>query len=96
MKYEIDDETRGLLEEVLQLAQRVVDLQYNDDTADDLQLILEETADRFGIRQTEVIVEDDGAGKLTITLRADEEHAKPAKPTLTIVADNDKPEGPKR
>ena len=95
MKYEIDDETRGLLEEVLQLAQRVVDLQYNDDIADDLQLILEETADRFGIRQTEVIVEDDGAGKLTITLRA-EEQPKPAKPTLTIVADNDKPEGPKR
>ena len=95
MKYEIDDETRGLLEEVLQLAQRVVDLQYNDDIADDLQTILEETADRFGIRQTEVIVEDDGAGKLTITLRA-EEQPKPAKPTLTIVADNDKPEGPKR
>lgn len=95
MKYEIDDETRGLLEEVLQLAQRVVDLQYNDEIADDLQIILEETADRFGIRQTEVIVEDDGAGKLTITLRA-EEQPKPSKPTLTIVADNDKPEGPKR
>ena len=94
MKYEIDDDTRELLEEVLQLAQRVVDLQYNDAIAADLQLILDETAERFGIRQTELIVDDDGAGKITITVMREPEPT--TKPKLTIVADNDKPEGPKR
>jgi len=94
LKYEIDDDTRELLEEVLQLAQRVVDLQYNDDIAADLQLILDETAERFGIRQTELIVDDDGAGKITITVKTEPEPTP--KPKLTIVADNDKPEGPKR
>ena len=33
-QYEVDDETGELLETVLQFAQRLVDLQYDDDTAD--------------------------------------------------------------
>ena len=94
MKYEIDDDTRELLEEVLQLAQRVVDLQYDQEIEADLQLLLAETAERFGIRQTELIVDDDGEGKITITVKT--EPTEPTKPKLTIVADNDKPEGPKR
>lgn len=94
MKYEIDDDTRELLEEVLQLAQRVVDLQYNEAIEADLQLILDETAERFGIRQTQLIVDDDGEGKITITVKSEPEPTP--KPKLTIVADNDKPEGPKR
>ena len=32
--YEVDEDTRELLTEVLSLAQRVIDLQYDDDTAD--------------------------------------------------------------
>jgi hypothetical protein len=72
LKYTIDDDTRSLLEEVLQLAQRMVDLQYNDDVADDLQLILNETADRFGITTTELILEDNGQGTVTITVKSEE------------------------
>lgn len=87
--YTLDEDTQSLLEEVLQLAQRVVDLQYDDETAEDLQLLLTECADRFGIRQTEVEVSDDGAGTITVTLLNPDEPKPKKKPTLTVVSSRD-------
>ena len=47
--YEVDEDTRELLTEVLSLAQRVIDLQYDDDTADSLEDMLITLSNRFGI-----------------------------------------------
>mgnify|MGYP001116381403 CR=1 FL=1 len=85
--YTIDEDTRSLLEEVLQMAQRVVDLQYDDDAAEDLQSILAATADRFGIATTEFVIEDDGEGTITMTLSEPE---KP-KPKFRVIS-NDTPD----
>ena len=45
--YEVDEDTRELLTEVLSLAQRVIDLQYDDDTADSLEDMLIVLSNRF-------------------------------------------------
>ena len=47
--YEITSTDRQLLEEVLNMAQRTVDSQYDDDVADSMQLLLADVADQFGI-----------------------------------------------
>tara|TARA_R110000850_G_C9785496_1_gene448814 strand:+ start:165 stop:404 length:240 start_codon:yes stop_codon:yes gene_type:complete len=47
--YHIDQGTKTLLEQVLNMAQRTVDVQYDDDVADSMQLLLSDVADQFGI-----------------------------------------------
>jgi hypothetical protein len=47
--YDIDDGTKTLLEQVLNMAQRTVDVQYDDDVADSMQLLLADVAVQFGI-----------------------------------------------
>ena len=47
--YDIDLGTKTLLEQVLNMAQRTVDSQYDDDVADSMQLLLADVADQFGI-----------------------------------------------
>ena len=47
--YDIDHGTKTLLEQVLNMAQRTVDVQYDDDVADSMQLLLADVADQFGI-----------------------------------------------
>tara|TARA_B110000967_G_scaffold199773_1_gene234591 strand:+ start:1339 stop:1578 length:240 start_codon:yes stop_codon:yes gene_type:complete len=47
--YDIDQGTKTLLEQVLNMAQRTVDSQYDDDVADSMQLLLADVADQFGI-----------------------------------------------
>ena len=47
--YEVDEDTRELLTEVLSLAQRVIDLQYDDDVADSLEDMLITLSNRFCI-----------------------------------------------
>ena len=47
--YDIDLGTKTLLEQVLNMAQRTVDIQYDDDVADSMQLLLADVADQFGI-----------------------------------------------
>jgi hypothetical protein len=47
--YDIDQGTKTLLEQVLNMAQRTVDVQYDDDVADSMQLLLADVAVQFGI-----------------------------------------------
>ena len=54
MKYELDEITTSLLEEVLNMAQRTVEIQYDGEMADSMQLVLAEVADRFNITASEV------------------------------------------
>ena len=44
----------SLLEEVLNMAQRTVDCQYDTEIADSMQLVLAEVAERFNIASSEV------------------------------------------
>lgn len=71
-KYEVDEETKELLEEVLGLAQRVVDLQYDDEMGDILQDMLIELSDRFNIQSSEVSVTVDDDGTITAKIVSDE------------------------
>ena len=52
--YEITSTDRQLLEEVLNMAQRTVDSQYDDEVADSMQLLLSDVADLFGIASSTV------------------------------------------
>lgn len=102
MKYEIDTDTRACLEETLQMAQRFVDLQLDDAIASDCQLILNTLAEAFGIEQTELIVETDDDGTITITQATDDQSKRmteldggvSVKPKLTVVSDNTEPTKP--
>ena len=77
--------------ELLSLAQRVIDLQYDDDIADELEAVLVSVAKEFGIETTEVNVDVSEDGKTyTIT------HHEPAEPDFPgwtpklILGDKDK------
>ena len=91
--YEIDDDTRTCLTEVLSLAQRVVDLQYADDVAEELEGYLVSVAQAFGIETTKMTVDVSEDGK-TYTVTADETVPHPeaeARWTPTVI-EGDKPE----
>jgi phage portal protein BeeE len=62
--YTIDKGTTMLLEEVLNIAQRTVEAQYDDATADSMQIILAEVAHVFGIVSHDV---DRDTGEITPT-----------------------------
>ena len=53
-QYQIDATTLSLLEEVLNMAQRTVEIQYDSEIADSMQLVLAEVAERFNITSSEV------------------------------------------
>lgn len=75
-KYTLEPDDQTLLEEVFNLAQRMVDLQMDDDTAGELQELLNASAETFGITQAEVHIEDDGEGTIRITFAEAEEPKK--------------------
>ena len=87
VKYSVDDETRALIEDVLGMAQRVVDLQYDDNTGDDLQAILLEVAHRFGIPTQEVDVKVSEDGVITAAIKPQEptQPLKDTRPKLVTV-----------
>ena len=71
--YKLDEGTMGLLEEVLNMAQRTVEIQYDPEIADSMQLVLAEVAERFDIVASTV----DESGQVT-PLRS-------GPPNLTVV-----------
>jgi len=88
--YEIDEDTRTCLTEVLSLAQRVVDLQYADDVAEELEGYLVSVAERFGIETTKMTVDVSEDGK-TYTVTTEPEADPTPKWTPTVI-EGDKPE----
>jgi len=88
--YEIDEDTRTCLTEVLSLAQRVVDLQYADDVAEELEGYLVSVAEAFGIETTKMTVDVSEDGK-TYTVTTDVEEPQATPPKLTVI-EGDKPE----
>lgn len=87
--YDVDEDTRTCLTEVLSLAQRVIDLQYDDDAADELEQYLVTVASRFGIETTKMTVDVSEDGRTFTVTHDDDEPEKPSwKPT---VIEGDKP-----
>ena len=71
-KYELEDKERELLESVFSMAQRVVDLQYDDAIAEELQSILLDSAELFDIEMNEMILnEDPEPGEIRIRFKED-------------------------
>ncbi len=91
-KYTLDEYEQELMEEIFNMAQRVVDLQIDDETAQELQHILEDGADLFGIRQQEVTVTEDPEGTLRISVtELSDKQQTPQGPKLTVI-DGDLPD----
>ena len=57
-EYEVDQETRELLEAALNMVAQTATLQINEDSALGLLEICDELADRFGIESHEITVKD--------------------------------------
>ena len=89
-KYTLDADEQELMEEIFNMAQRVVDLQVDDDTAQELQYVLEDGANLFGIRQQaiEVTETDDGSLRISVSELSDKADAVPK---LRVI-DGDKPD----
>lgn len=72
-KYELEPSERELLESVFSMAQRVVDLQYDDAVAEELQNILLDSAELFDIEMHEMILnEDPETGEIRIRFKENE------------------------
>ena len=88
--YDVDEDTRTCLTELLMLAQRVIDLQYDAETAEELEQYLVTVAERFGIETTKMTVDVSDDGR-TYTVTAEREEPPNAPPRLTVI-EGDKPE----
>ena len=85
--YALDDDTQELLESCMNLAQTVIDLQQDQETAETMQYELEELADRFNISRARVITTESANedGSIDITVRLEPEHEPPK---LTVIEGN--------
>ena len=85
--YAIDDDTQELLESAMNLAQRVIDLQEDDETAESMQYELEELAERFNIQRARIVTtetaREDGSVDFNIKLEPDA-----VKPKFTVIDGN--------
>lgn len=96
-KYEIEDSDRETIEAVLAMAQRIVDLQYDEATEQELQNLLLDVADMFAIETHSMVVTEREDGTITVTAVSDEQSRKmsdnPLGWTPRIISnDDDKPE----
>ena len=86
-KYVIDDDTQELLESCMNLAQYIVDIQQDDETAVSMQYELEELAERFNIQRGRVTTtqttREDGSVDLNIKIEQDKQP-----PKLTVIEGN--------
>ena len=71
-KHVLSEDLKLCVQEVLGLAQRTVDLQYDDETQDELQDILLVVSDAFDIQSSEVHVEVAEDGTITAKIVSDE------------------------
>lgn len=71
-KHVLSEDLKLCVQEVLGLAQRTVDLQYDDETQDELQDILLVVSDAFDIQSSEVHVEVAEDGTITAKIVAEE------------------------
>jgi len=91
--YDIDEETRELLEAALNMVAQTATLQLNEDSATGLLDICDAIAERFGIESHEITVKDETPnyddGDSSITVYRAEHRNKRGRPKLKVIH-NDK------
>ena len=91
-KIEITQETIEILTEVLTMAQRTVDMQYDDDTAVAMETLLIMCAETFGIESAEMTIEDHADGSYTVSPNPREPHKPKTKGWTPKVIINNGPD----
>tara|TARA_B110000977_G_scaffold132740_1_gene169086 strand:- start:15036 stop:15323 length:288 start_codon:yes stop_codon:yes gene_type:complete len=91
MKYDIDEDTKDLLGEIMTWAQAMIDLQVDDEVRDEMQDVMTDLADIMGITYKEIHVQesvnDKGQTVVQVVLSDDEvEEPAPKKSHLTLVS----------
>ena len=94
MVYSVDDETKGLLTELLNITEGLADLQMTDESTEELRLLNRMLGERFGIEFSEIVLESDqdsdGNPRFTVkSYREKEEAPREAGSHLRLVSDND-------
>tara|TARA_X000001036_G_C20055269_1_gene552637 strand:+ start:169 stop:510 length:342 start_codon:yes stop_codon:yes gene_type:complete len=92
--YEIDQETRDMLEAILNMIGGVADLQADDDSREDVYALGDEVATRFGVPlvKADAIPGKTVDGEEVTVLRFRSDSTEKSPPKLTVVSDNtDKP-----
>lgn len=92
--YSVDDETKQLLTELLNLVEGLADLQMTDEATEELRLLNRMVGERFDIEFSEIVVESDqdSDGNPRFTVRTYREPRAADKPSyLRLVSDNDNP-----
>ena len=94
MVYSVDDETKGLLTELLNLVEGLADLQMTDESTEEMRLLNRMVGERFGIEFSEIVLESDkdseGNPRFTVkTYRSKDEVADERPSYLRLVSDND-------
>jgi dTDP-4-dehydrorhamnose reductase len=98
--YDIDEETRELIEAALNMVAQTATLQLNEEAATSLLDICDAIAERFGIDSHEIAVRDDepdyDSGDASITVYRAEHRTTRAKPKLKVIhgdkLNSDKPD----
>ena len=88
-EYTLSANDREIVEEVLTIAQRVVDLQYDDDVADQMEALLIHTAEIFGIPTHKITVTEQEDGTIVVTSETETAEPKPAWTPRIVSSDDD-------
>ena len=92
--YSVDDETKGLLTELLNLVEGLADLQMTDEATEELRLLNRDVGARFGIEFRDIVLESDedsdGNPRFTVKSYRDKVELADKRPSyLKLVSDND-------
>ena len=92
--YSVDDETKEILTEFLNLIEGLADLQMTDEATDELRLLNRDVGARFGIEFRDIVLESDadsdGNPRFTVKSYRDKEELADKRPSyLKLVSDND-------
>lgn len=94
MVYSVDDETKEILTEFLNLIEGLADLQMTDEATDELRLLNRDVGARFGIEFRDIVLESDedsdGNPRFTVKSYRDKVELADKRPSyLKLVSDND-------
>ena len=95
MVYSVDDETKEILTEFLNLIEGLADLQMTDEATEELRLLNRDVGARFGIEFTDIVLESDqdseGNPRFTVKTYREKPSATDKPSYLRLVSDNDNP-----
>ena len=93
MVYSVDDETKEILTEFLNLIEGLADLQMTDEATEELRLLNRDVGARFGIEFRDIVLESDedsdGNPRFTVKIYRDKVELAYKRPSyLKLVSDN--------